>query len=108
MRTTLGLEKIAPFGYNFLVVDSQKIPTNRQAPIRIGARPPGPASQAFSFRARNERLQLLEKRTCGFFRRGIVFAASRCAGRDEAGTLRAAALISSTGGQRVRRRLSKK
>ncbi len=63
---------------------------------------------AFSFRARSERLQLLEKRTCGFFRRGIVFAASRCAGRDEAGTLRAAALISSTGGQRVRRRLSKK
>jgi hypothetical protein len=35
----------------------------------------------------------LEKRTCGIRRRGIVFAASRCAGRDEAGTLRAAALL---------------
>ena len=27
MRTTLGLEKIARFGYNLVVVDLQKIPT---------------------------------------------------------------------------------
>ena len=35
----------------------------------------------------------LEKRTCGIRRWGIVFAASRSAGRDGAGTLRAAALL---------------
>ena len=80
--------KRSPFGYNFLVVDSQKSPTNRHAPsqflelVRQG-------TVAFLVRCApgSGEHPAWKKRTCVLrdeARRGGAFAASRCAGWDEA------------------------
>ena len=45
------LENRPDLGYNFFVVDSQKILTNRHAPNRIGARPPGNMDLEIALRA---------------------------------------------------------
>src|SRR5437588_4908127 len=76
------LEKTSQFRYTLWVVDSQKNPTDRHVHH-------GYSDLAVALRARSARPGSLEKRTCEIFRRGTVFAASRCAGRDGAGTLRA-------------------
>jgi hypothetical protein len=84
---TEKVEKASQLSYTVCVVDSQKIPTNRHVHQGIQA-------QKSVLRAREHRgLETWRNEPAEYRRRGIVFAASRCAGRDGAGTLRAAALL---------------
>jgi hypothetical protein len=84
--STEKVEKTGQFSYTACVVDSQKIPTNRHVHHGIQTGKLAPRQEPWAWKTwRNEPAEIR--------RRGIVFAASQCAGRDEAGTLRAAALL---------------
>ena len=96
VKAGFAIERNGRLCYNFCVVDSQKSPTNRHVRQGIESSKLCFAPEATSSLSKPWRNEPAEMR-----RRGIVFATSRNAGRDEAGTLRAPVLHR---GQRVRRR----
>ncbi len=88
------LENAANFSYTLFVVDSQKTPTNRHVHQAIQHSHCAPRQEPECCKPGETNLR-------NFRRRGIVFATSRSAGRDGAGTLRVPVFLRD---QRVRRR----
>ena len=82
-----GVEKRGLFRYTLAVVDSRKHSLEVDTSTTVFR----PENRAL--RQEHRGLETWRNQPAGICRRGIVFAASRCAGRDGAGTLRAAALL---------------